>query len=80
MHAFMKAQAMPAEYKAQDYFAAEENLKLTFFNGIKKLVKRALKDEELKQKVLYGIEQLQKLNLQPAYLAECQKWQTLLSR
>jgi hypothetical protein len=80
MHALIKAQAMPAEYKAQDYFAAEENLKLTFFNGIKKLVKRSLTDEELKQKVLYGIEQLQKLNLQPVHKAECQRWQNLLIR
>jgi hypothetical protein len=80
MHTLLKAQAMPAERKAQDYFAAEKNIKLSLFNGIKKMVKPALTDKELKLKVLRGIEQLLKLNLQPTNQAECQKWYTLLSR
>ena len=80
MHTLLKAQAMPAERKAQDYFAAEENLKLSFFNGIKKMVKPALTDKALKLKVLHGIEQLLKLNLQPANQDECHKWRNLLTR
>jgi hypothetical protein len=80
MHTLLKAQAMPAERKAQDYFAAEENIKLCFFKGIKKLLKPALTDKELKLKVLHGIEQLLKLNIKPANQDECHKWRNLLSR
>ena len=80
LHLLIEAQVIPAQYKAQDYVEGEKQIKITIFNSVKKLVKQAMTNSDLKPKVLLCIEQLIELGINQENQAECQKWQKLLTR